>query len=68
MARRYALIPDSQEGLDKLKENISAELGIESLNVPEGGHWGYYPAHRCGEVGGSMVKKMIEAFESNLAK
>jgi hypothetical protein len=30
--------------------------------------WGRIPAERCGEVGGSMVKKMIEAYEKKLVK
>lgn len=66
--RRGPLVPESQEGLDKFKEQVSNELGVEVAYGSPDKRWGYVPAHRCGEVGGNMVKKMIESYEKRLVK
>ena len=66
--RRGPLVPEAQEGLDEFKEKVSNELGVEVMYSSPDKLWGYVPAHRCGEVGGSMVKKMIESFEQKLVK
>jgi hypothetical protein len=59
---------DAQNELDKLKMEVSTELGIEVPHATPTGRWGYVPAQRCGDVGGNMVKNMIESFEKGLIK
>lgn len=66
--RSEPLIPQSQNALNLLKQEVSNELGVEVPHSSPDKLWGYVPAARCGDVGGTMVKKMIESFEKNLIK
>ncbi|WP_207725701.1 alpha/beta-type small acid-soluble spore protein [Clostridium sp. DJ247] len=67
-SKQGPIIPQSQDNLSKLKEEVSTELGVEVPHASGNKLWGYVPASRCGTVGGNMVKKMIESFEKNLIK
>lgn len=66
--RRGPLVPENQDALDKFKEETASELGIKVPKASPYELWGRIPAERCGEIGGSMVKKMIEAYEKHLAE
>lgn len=66
--RHSALVPQAQNELDKLKMEVSNELGVEVPHTSPTNSWGYIPAQRCGDVGGNMVKKMVESFEKGLVK
>ncbi|MDP4146657.1 MAG: alpha/beta-type small acid-soluble spore protein [Bacillota bacterium] len=68
MSRRHgALVPKAQHAVDKLKEEVANEIGVD-IPHSDDGRWGYVPAQRCGDVGGSMVKKMIESVEKSMVK
>ena len=58
------LVPESQARLDKFKEEIAGEIGVQ---VPASGYWGDMTSRDCGSVGGFMVKKMVESYERGLA-
>jgi len=59
------LIPQAGAAMEKFKGESAAEIG---LNVYEGYYWGDVPSRQCGAVGGHMVKKMIQAYEQQLAQ
>lgn len=65
-AKQGVLVPEAQNELNKLKLEVSSELGVEVPHASPTGKWGYIPAQRCGDVGGNMVKKMVESFEKEL--
>lgn len=66
--RRGPLVAESQDGLEKFKDKTANELGIDVPTASKVGLWSRVPAERCGEVGGAMVKRMIESYEKNLIK
>lgn len=68
MGTKGVLVPKAQSELDKLKLEVSSELGVEVPHTSPTEKWGYIPAQRCGDVGGNMVKKMVESFEKGLVK
>jgi hypothetical protein len=59
MARRNKLVnPQSEQALEKMKEEIATELGI---------HTGAdATARENGKVGGEMTKRLIQMAEDNL--
>ncbi|AGK96989.1 alpha/beta-type small acid-soluble spore protein [Clostridium pasteurianum] len=64
--RKDALVPEAEKKLDKFKEEVAQELKID---IPHGNKdklWGKIPAEKCGEVGGGMIKKMVENYEKSL--
>ena len=63
--RNKLIIPQAGAAMEKFKGEVAAEMG---LNVYEGYYWGDVPSRVCGAVGGHMVKKMIEAYEQQLAQ
>ncbi|MGB9887562.1 MAG: small, acid-soluble spore protein, alpha/beta type [Moorellales bacterium] len=58
------IIPEARAAMDRFKYEMAAEVG---LNVNEGSYWGDIPSRQCGAVGGHMVRRMIQAYEQNLA-
>ena len=56
--------PQAENALDKMKLEIATELGIASQVTSQG--WSAITSADCGRVGGHMVRKMIEQYESNL--
>ena len=64
MARsRKPVNPAAENSLDRMKFEIASELGI-SEKVRSSG-WSTMTSADCGRVGGQMVRKMIEQYESN---
>ena len=55
------LVPDSKEKLAKFKNQVSSEMG-----VPFSDYNGNLTSKQCGSVGGEMVKRMVEQYESKL--
>ena len=55
------LVPDSKEKLAKFKNQVSSEMG-----VPFSDYNGNLTSKQCGSVGGEMVKRMVEQYESGL--
>ena len=56
-----ALVPEAKNGLSAFKNEVAIELG-----VPFTDYNGNLTARQCGSVGGEMVKRMVEQYESGL--
>lgn len=56
-----ALIPQAKHGLNTFKNEVASELG-----VPFKEYNGDLTSRQCGSVGGEMVKRMVEDYESHL--
>lgn len=59
------LVPEAKAALEQFKYEVANEIGVQ---VPSTGYWGNMTSRECGSVGGFMVKKMVEAYERNLAR
>jgi len=65
MARsRKPVNPQAENALDNMKFEIASELGIANQVRSQG--WSTMTSADCGRVGGHMVRKMIEQYESTL--
>ncbi len=63
MARsNQVLNPNAREALDRFKMESASEVGV---NLKQG-YNGDLTSRQAGSVGGNMVKKMIQAYESNM--
>ena len=56
-----ALVPEAKNGLKTFKTEVARELG-----VPFSDYNGDLTARQCGSVGGEMVKRLVEEYESHL--
>ena len=56
-----SLVPEAKNGLSKFKNEVARELG-----VPFSDYNGDLSSRQCGSVGGEMVKRMVEAYESQI--
>lgn len=56
-----ALIPEAKNGLARFKNEVAQELG-----VPFSDYNGDLSSRQCGSVGGEMVKRMVEEYESHI--
>ena len=61
MAGARMLVPEAKQGLSRFKTEVARELG-----VPFSDYNGNLTARQCGSVGGEMVKRMVEEYESHL--
>lgn len=57
------LVPQARTAMDQFKQEAANELGVP-LNA---GYNGELTTRQAGSIGGQMVKKMILAYENNLA-
>ncbi|MCX7779566.1 MAG: alpha/beta-type small acid-soluble spore protein [Negativicutes bacterium] len=65
MARsRKPVNPAAENALDRMKFEVASELGIAEKVRSNG--WATMTSADCGRVGGQMVRKMIEQYESTL--
>ena len=55
-------VPQAREAMDKFKMQAANEVGV---NLKQG-YNGDLTSREAGSVGGQMVKKMIEAYESGM--
>ena len=55
-------IPEARVAMDKVKMQAASEVGV---NLKQG-YNGDLTSREAGSVGGQMVKKMIEAYESGM--
>jgi len=66
MARsRKPVNPQAENALDNMKFEIASELGIANQVRSQG--WSTMTSADCGRVGGHMVRKMIEQYESTMS-
>ncbi len=56
--------PAAENALSQMKFEIASELGIAERVRSQG--WSTMTSADCGRVGGHMVRKMIEQYESKL--
>ena len=55
------LVPEAKQGLYKFRTEIAKEMG-----VPFTDYNGDLTSKECGSVGGEMVKRMVQQYESNI--
>ena len=56
-------VPEAREAMDQFKYEVANELGVPLKK----GYNGDLTSYQNGSVGGYMVKKMIQDYESRLA-
>ncbi|MDJ8932471.1 alpha/beta-type small acid-soluble spore protein [Clostridium perfringens] len=56
-----SLVPEAKNGLSKFKNEVARELGVTFSDYN-----GDLSSRQCGSVGGEMVKRMVEAYESQI--
>ena len=56
------VVPGAREALNKFKMEAASEVGV---NLKQG-YNGDLTSREAGSVGGQMVKKMIQAYESSM--
>ena len=56
------VVPNAREAMNKFKMEAANEVGVDLKE----GYNGHLTSREAGSVGGQMVKKMIQAYESNL--
>lgn len=57
------LVPAARAGLDRFKVEIASELGISNYDEIDKGE---LTSRQNGYVGGEMVRRMVQDFESRL--
>ncbi|WP_139903653.1 alpha/beta-type small acid-soluble spore protein [Clostridium thermarum] len=57
------LVPEAKTGLNRFKAEVASELGLANYEAQDKGN---LTSRQNGYVGGTMVKKMVEAYEKNL--
>ena len=57
------LVPEAMSALDKFKYEVASEVGVTLKD----GYNGDISAKDAGEIGGNMVRKMIQQVENNMA-
>ena len=58
---KKAWVPEAKNGLAAFKNEVAQELG-----VPFSDYNGNLSSRQCGSVGGEMVKRMVEEYESKI--
>jgi Small, acid-soluble spore proteins, alpha/beta type. len=58
-----ALVPEAKAGLNKLKTEVASEIGLKDYDNIDKGN---LTSRQNGYVGGTMVKHMVEEYESSL--
>jgi hypothetical protein len=56
--------PGAENALDRMKLEVANELGISERVRSQG--WSTMTSADCGRVGGHMVRRMIEQYESTM--
>jgi hypothetical protein len=61
MANSKTLVPEAKNGLAKFKNEIASEMGVQFSDYN-----GNLSSNQCGSVGGEMVKRMVQQYESGI--
>ena len=61
-SRNRVEVPEAREAMDRFKMEVASEIGVPLKQ----GYNGDLTSKQAGSVGGQMVKKMIESYESKL--
>ena len=59
---KQPVVPSAREALNKFKMESASEVGVTLKQ----GYNGDLTAKQAGSVGGQMVKKMIQSYETNM--
>ena len=62
MSKNKAVVPEARDGLNRFKMEAANEVGVTLKQ----GYNGDLTSKQAGSVGGQMVKKMIQQYESTL--
>ena len=62
MSKNKIVVPQAREALDRFKMEAASEVGVNLKN----GYNGDLTSRQAGSIGGQMVKKMIESYESSV--
>ncbi|MBQ6907324.1 MAG: alpha/beta-type small acid-soluble spore protein [Clostridia bacterium] len=62
MSTNKNVVPEAKQALNRFKMEAASEVGV---NLKDG-YNGDLTSRQAGSIGGQMVKKMIEAYESNM--
>ncbi|MEG0641959.1 MAG: alpha/beta-type small acid-soluble spore protein [Clostridium sp.] len=62
--KNSVLVAEAKMGLDKFKEEVANEMGLSNYAQMDKGT---LTSRQNGYVGGTMVKRMVEAYEKGLA-
>lgn len=57
------VVPQARQAMEQLKFETAAEVGLPNYQ----GYLGDVPSRLNGAVGGNMVRKMIQAYQSSVA-
>ncbi len=63
MANGKKLVPEAQQALDQIKNEVAMELGIFDYENMDKGN---LPSKVNGQIGGNMVKKLVEYAQASL--
>ncbi|PRR82340.1 alpha/beta-type small acid-soluble spore protein [Clostridium vincentii] len=55
------LVPEAKSGISKFKSEVASEMG-----VPFTDYNGNLSSKQCGSVGGEMVKRMVQQYETGI--
>ncbi|KMT21466.1 alpha/beta-type small acid-soluble spore protein [Clostridium cylindrosporum] len=62
--RNQVLVSEAKSGLNRFKVEVASELGLSNYDQIDKGN---LTSRQNGYVGGTMVKRMVEAYENGLA-
>ena len=62
MATKKNMVPDAKNAMDQFKMEAASEVGVDLKN----GYNGDLTSRQAGSIGGQMVRKMIEKYESDM--
>ena len=57
------VVPEAKAAMEQFKQQAASEVGVNLKN----GYNGELTSRQAGSIGGQMVKKMIEKYESDLS-
>lgn len=55
------MVPEAKQAMDSMKFEIANEMGVQLKQ----GYNGDIPSRASGSIGGEMVKRMIQSYESS---
>lgn len=61
MANSQLLVPEAKNGLAQFKNEVASEMGVQFSDYN-----GNLSSRQCGSVGGEMVKRMVQQYESGI--
>ena len=64
MAKNKTLNPHAKTALNKMKQEVAQEVGVDLKE----GYNGDMTSHDAGKIGGGMVKKMIQYAEDHMSQ